>query len=84
MYREGAKMEARHYSELADISLVADNMSIEYYETIKRRYDRIINPEALRHPEKPGGVVLEAGSADATAFMKSVGRNMRRNLGYGR
>lgn len=76
-------MEARHYSELADISLIADNMKIEYYESVKKRYARIVDPDSLGLPEKPGGMVLEAGSKDAMSLMRGVGRGLRRNLGYG-
>lgn len=84
MYREGAKMEARHYSELADISLISNNMNLTYYEQVKRRYDRIIDPEAPVRPENPPGMVLEAGGSDAVEMLKGVGRSMKRSLGYGR
>lgn len=84
MYREGAKQEARHYSELADISLIADNMNIEYYAQVKKRYARIIDPESVKHPERPSEFVLDAGGPDALKLMKAVGRGMKRNLGYGR
>lgn len=82
MYREGIKQEARHYSELADISLIADNMNVSYYMSIKDRYSKIIDPSKPVHPERPG-FVIEAGSQDAMALMKGVGRAMRRRLGYG-
>jgi hypothetical protein len=84
MFREGVRMEARHYSELADISLIADNMNITYYESVKKRYQRIIDPESMKHPDKPPGFTLDAGGEDAKKLMKSVGLKMRRNLGYGR
>lgn len=76
-------MEARRFSELADISLISNNMNLTYYESVKERYRRMINPEAPRLPDKPPGFVIESGSKDAFALMKSVGRNLRRNLGYG-
>jgi hypothetical protein len=82
MYREGVRIEARQYSELADVVLIADNMKISYYESIKQRYERIIHPERPVLPEKPA-LVLEAGSADAEALMRGVGRAMRRKFGYG-
>jgi hypothetical protein len=83
MVREGMKMEARHYSELCDISLIADNMGIEYYQELKGRYRRMVDPTAPKLPERPTGVTLEAGSDDATRMMRFVARKMRGNLGYG-
>lgn len=84
MYKEGIKMEARHYSEMADISLIANNMKIEYYESVRNRYRRIIDPEDVKLPERPPEMVIEAGSSDAFSLLRGIGNNMRRNLGYGR
>jgi hypothetical protein len=82
MYREGVRIEARQYSELADVVLIADNMQISYYESVKKRYARLIDPEKPALPEKPS-VVIEAGSADAEALFRGVGRGLRSNFGYG-
>jgi hypothetical protein len=85
MYREGQKLQARQYSELARISLVSDNMSIEYYVQLQERYEAIFMPEvALKIPEKPRGRAIESGSEDARKAMQSVARGMKAFLGYGR
>jgi len=82
MYREAIKMEARQFSELADIALVA-NMKLEYYLELKHRYRHIISPEAPRLPEKPGGPVFDSGSMDARSAMFRVGQKMKHYMGYG-
>jgi hypothetical protein len=83
MYREGVKMEARRFSELADISLVADNMQISYYMQLKERYDRIINPEKKQLPPEAPGPALDAGGEDGKMLMMSVARGLKKRLGYG-
>ena len=83
MAREGKRMEARHYAELCDISLIADNMKIEYYVALRSRYERMIDGKVPQLPERPGGVVLEAGSDDARKLLRATARNLRKNLGYG-
>lgn len=84
MYKEGIKIEARRYSELADISLIANNMNVSYWEGIKRRYAKIIDPDFDKHPDEPGAFTLESGSKEAFKVLKDIGRKMRANLGYGR
>lgn len=83
MVREAAKIEARQYSELADLHLIP-KMSLEYYFARKQRYSRMIDPAEPELPPRPGGPVLEAGSAEAHLAMRSVGQAMKGAMGYGR
>lgn len=84
MHKQCVHREARHYTELADIALISNSMKLSYYLSLKDRYRAILEPEAIRLPEKPAGMVLESGSDDARAMMFEMARGMKRNLGYGR
>lgn len=76
-------MEARQYSELCDITFIANNTQPKYALSLKEKYRAIIDPSAAKLPEKPGGPVFESGSDDALKLMRGVGRGMKRYLGYG-
>lgn len=84
MHKQAVLFQTAEYSELADIALIGNNMKISYYESVKDRYRAILDPESLKIPPRPGGPVLEAGSPEAMDTMISVGRAMKRFLGYGR
>jgi len=84
-YRQAVKMEARQFSELADISLISNNMQLTYYKSVKDRYRAIIDPEAVeRMPERPQGFVVESGSEDGMRMMKMAALGVKRFYGYGR
>lgn len=84
MSREGGKIEARQFLELAEIGL-QHKMKFEWCLDLQRRYLAIINPpqdEETKPPIEPGPAI-ESGSSNAFRAMKSIGRNMRRAMGYG-
>lgn len=84
MHRQGVVMEARQYSELADLHLISNNMKIDYYMAKKDQYRSIYDPRSKELPPRPGGPVFDSGSKDGMNVMRGVGRSMRRNMGYGR
>jgi hypothetical protein len=83
MYREGIKMEARHYAEMADISLISNNMPVDYWASVRGRYEKIIDPEIINRPDRPSGFVVEADSDEANQLMRNLGQKLKRNAGYG-
>lgn len=75
-------MEARQYKELLRIQAVSI-MNLEWYEKMRERYDSIIYPELAQLPPRPPGPVIDAGSEEARALLKSTFNAMKRGLGYG-
>lgn len=82
LYREGCKMEARHYAEMSWIAQTP-RMNFDWFNSRLERYDRIVFPDAAQLPKKPGGPVLLAGSGEAQVCLRSVAVNLRRFMGYG-
>ncbi len=80
-YREAVKIEARQYSEFADVALIPQ-MQISYYTKMKERYRRMIDPKAADLPPRPSGPVLEAGSPEAMAAMRNVGKAVKHAMGF--
>ncbi len=75
-------MEAIHYRELLDISIVP-KMKLEYYQELRMKYDGYISDTPPKLPEKPADMCIKAGSPEAKDIIFNLFRSAKRGFGHG-